>query len=62
MNILCFTAGFAFATLLFWFMNVKEWHERKKLSNRIDDLHKHLACGAGFLGCKGGPKCTSDHK
>lgn len=26
------------------------------------ELRRDLSCGGGILGCKGGPKCTSDHK
>ena len=40
----------------------RERAKRIKLERRVDELYKHLACGKGYLGCDGGPKCKWDHK
>lgn len=60
MNVLCFAAGVIVAAILSWIVNRVEWHERRRLKSRVDNLYRHLACGAGYVGCKGGPKCEFD--
>lgn len=40
----------------------QEWRERRSLKSRVDELYYHLACGQGYVGCKGGLRCNSDHK
>ena len=27
----------------------------------LEELSRHMCC-CGYIGCKGGPNCTSDHK
>ena len=34
----------------------------RKLERRVDELYRNLACGQGYVGCGGGPRCSSDHK
>ena len=54
--------GIVIMLTLFYFLNVEEWSERRRLNRRVDDIEKHLSCAQGFLGCKAGKYCTSDHK
>lgn len=39
-----------------------EWSRRAKIEGDVRKLMRHFACGAGIIGCKGGPNCTWDHK
>ncbi len=57
-----FLAGMTTAVILAWMAARREWHNRRKLERRVNDLWKHLSCGEGHLGCDGGPECPWDHK
>lgn len=39
-----------------------EWSQRMYLERDVKKLMRKLACGAGYVGCQGGPMCNSDHK
>lgn len=39
-----------------------EWQQRNRLERDVQKLMRKLACGAGYVGCQGGPYCNSDHK
>lgn len=46
-----------------------EWTQRmylerdlKRTQYDVGKLMRKLACGAGYVGCPGGPSCDSDHK
>jgi hypothetical protein len=45
-----------------WMRARVEWAARRDLERRLSKLERNLCCGAGFVGCTGGPRCTSDHK
>lgn len=40
----------------------KEWEDKQKIKYDVQKLMRKLACGKGYVGCTGGPKCDSDHK
>lgn len=39
-----------------------EWHKRMCIERDVKKLMRKLACGQGYVGCTGGPNCSSDHK
>jgi hypothetical protein len=61
-----FALGLATGIILMMFLSALnvpyEWRKRHELERRVDKLYRHLACGQGYVGCTGGPRCTSDHK
>lgn len=61
-----FAIGFLSATILMFALLLlamnREWDKRRKIENKVEELYRHLACGQGFVGCKGGPNCNWDHK
>lgn len=50
---------FAFAC---WAGSSWEWKQRRKVERDVSKLMRAFACGQGFVGCTGGPRCTSSHK
>ena len=56
------TLGFIGSSFASWLAVRWEWQNRRRLERRVDELYRHFACGGGYIGCNGGPKCTSDHK
>ena len=57
-----FACGMAITFGASWIFQRYEWVARRKLEQRVDKLYRHLACGAGIIGCSGGPNCKWDHK
>lgn len=57
-----FISGMVVMCFIAWAIIHSEWENRRQLERRVNELYRHLSCGAGILGCNGGPKCTSDHK
>lgn len=44
--------------------NILGWARKEfEVSDIVDEVRKHVPiCGAGIVGCTGGPKCGSSHK
>ena len=60
--VLGFSAGVALCSATASILMKREWSARHRIESRVNKLYLHLSCGQGYLGCKGGPRCTSDHK
>jgi hypothetical protein len=39
-----------------------EWKNQNRIERDVQSLMRHFACGQGFIGCNGGPKCRWEHK
>lgn len=43
------------------YSDAKDNSKLKEASKWLENLSRNI-CGAGYIGCHGGPDCSSDHK
>lgn len=54
--------GLSLAAFIAWRIDRSRDKLSLKTTNDVKELMRHFACGQGYVGCNGGPKCPWDHK